>query len=167
MSSQNPQVLIVMGSKSDHAVMSETEKLLKELGISCEVHIASAHRTPDRVVRLAREAADRGIQVVVAAAGLAAHLAGAVAAHTSLPVIGVPLEASSLGGIDSLLSMVQMPPGVPVATVAIGRAGAKNAAVLAAQIIALQDGDVAKKVAAYRRRMAEATEEPEQKDRDL
>lgn len=159
MSLQHPKVLIVMGSQSDRAVMGETEKLIKEFGISCDVQIASAHRTPDKVIGLACEAAGRGIQVIVAAAGLAAHLAGVIAAHTSLPVIGVPLEASSLGGLDALLSTVQMPPGVPVATVAIGKPGAKNAALLAAQIIGLHDKDVAKKWVAYRRRISEAVED--------
>lgn len=154
MTSENPQVLIIMGSKSDHAVMVETEKLLGEFGISHEVHIASAHRTPEKVSRLASEAAGRGVKVIIAAAGLAAHLGGAIAARTLLPVIGVPLEASSLGGLDSLLSMVQMPPGVPVATVALGRAGAKNAAVLAAQVLATSDTDLAAKLKAYRENIA-------------
>lgn len=159
----NSQVLIIIGSPSDHAVMSETEKLLKELEIPCELHIASAHRTPEKVKKLAGEAEGRGIKVVIAAAGLAAHLAGVVAAHTNLPVIGVPLEASSMGGLDSLLSMVQMPPGVPVATVAVGRAGAKNAAVLAAQVISLNDAGTANRLKSYRQKMAQAVEEADAK----
>jgi phosphoribosylaminoimidazole carboxylase PurE protein len=161
--SENSKVLIIIGSQSDHAVMSETEKLLKELEIPCELHIASAHRTPDKVMKLSGEAAGRGVKVVIAAAGLAAHLAGVVAAHTNLPVIGVPLEASSMGGLDSLLSMVQMPPGVPVATVAVGRAGAKNAAVLAAQMIGLNDDGVAQRLKAYRENMARKVEESDAK----
>ncbi len=158
-----PRVLIIMGSESDHAVMAETEKLLNELGISSEMHIASAHRTPERATALAREAASRGIRVIIAAAGLAAHLAGVLAAHTMLPVIGVPLEASSLGGLDALLSMVQMPPGIPVATVAVGRAGAKNAAVLAAQIVALGDEATASALKAYRESMARKVDEADSK----
>jgi phosphoribosylaminoimidazole carboxylase PurE protein len=154
----NPQVLIIMGSASDKAVMGETKKMLAEFNIASEVHIASAHRTPEKVSRLASEAAGRGIKVVIAGAGLAAHLAGVIAAHTTLPVIGVPLDASSLGGIDSLLSIAQMPPGIPVATVAIGKPGAKNAAVLAAQIVGLSDEAVAGAVEAHRRAMAESVE---------
>lgn len=151
----HPRVMVMMGSSSDHAIMAETETMLGELGIPFELRIASAHRTPDRVALLAGEAAGRGIMVIIAAAGLAAHLPGVVAAHTALPVIGVPLEASALGGIDALLSMVQMPPGVPVATVAVGRAGAKNAAVLAARILALSDATLAERLRRYRQRIAD------------
>lgn len=160
----NPTVLIIMGSASDKAVMTETQKLLAEFSVASEMHIASAHRTPDRVMRLASEAAGRGVKVVIAGAGLAAHLAGVIAAHTTLPVIGVPLDASSLGGMDSLLSIAQMPPGIPVATVAIGKAGAKNAAVLAAQIVGLSDEAVAQAVKAHRQAMAESVEKA---DREL
>jgi phosphoribosylaminoimidazole carboxylase PurE protein len=154
----NPQVLIIMGSKSDAAVMKATEDLLAEFGIPFETHIASAHRTPQKVVKLASEAEGRGVKTIIAAAGLAAHLPGVIAAHTTLPVIGVPLEASGLGGLDALLSIAQMPPGIPVACVAVGKPGAKNAAVLSAQLIALTDANVAEKVKAHRATMAEAVE---------
>ncbi len=135
----NPQVLILMGSDSDWPVMSEAHRALTDLGIACEAHVSSAHRTPERTARLAREAAARGVKVIVCGAGAAAHLAGVVAAETTLPVIGVPLPTSPLRGLDSLLSTVQMPGGVPVATMALGPAGAKNAAIFAAQILALSD----------------------------
>ncbi len=149
-----PQVLIVMGSDSDLPVAEDAAKILGELGILYEMTIASAHRTPGRVMTLAVEAEKRGIEVIIAVAGGAAHLAGVVAAHTLLPVIGVPVNSSPLQGIDSLLSTVQMPAGVPVATMAVGRAGAKNAAILAAQIIARQDKGVMKKLTAFRKRIA-------------
>lgn len=153
----NPQVLIIMGSASDKPVMKATEELLAEFGIPFETHVASAHRTPAKVTKLATEAEGRGVKTIIAAAGLAAHLPGVIAAHTTLPIIGVPLEAS-LGGLDSLLSIVQMPPGIPVACVAVGKAGAKNAAVLAAQMVGLTDATVAEKVKAHRAAMAEAVE---------
>jgi phosphoribosylaminoimidazole carboxylase PurE protein len=137
---------ILMGSESDKEVMNLTSQILSDLGIPCEVNIMSAHRTPDKVKEYASGAAGRGLKVLIAGAGLAAHLAGAVAAHTILPVIGVPLAAGPLNGMDSLLSTVQMPKGIPVATVAIGSHGARNAAYLAAQIIALEDDDVAAKL---------------------
>ncbi|MDQ7820667.1 MAG: 5-(carboxyamino)imidazole ribonucleotide mutase [Armatimonadota bacterium] len=134
-----PLVGIVMGSESDRPTMDEAARVLAQLGIPCEVVVASAHRTPDLVDRYARSAEERGLRVLIAAAGGAAHLAGALAARTVLPVIGVPLAATSLGGLDALLSTVQMPPGVPVATVAIGSWGARNAALLAARILAVHD----------------------------
>lgn len=137
--SERIQVLVLYGSESDRSTMEETSRVLQSFGIAHELASASAHRSPDRVRELVKGAPGRGVQVFIAAAGMANHLAGAVAAHTTLPVIGVPLGGSSLGGADALLSTVQMPPGVPVATVAIGSAGAKNAAVLAAQILALHD----------------------------
>jgi len=149
-----PQVLIMMGSDSDLPVVEESGKILGEFGIPYEMTIASAHRTPERVMKLAAEAEERGIEVIIAAAGAAAHLAGVVAAHTLLPVIGIPINSSPLQGIDSLLSTVQMPPGVPVATMAVGKAGAKNAAILAAQIIGRKDKGIMKKLAAFRKRMA-------------
>ena len=133
------QVLVLFGSDSDRPTMEETSRVLLSFDIRHELVSASAHRSPDRVRELVKEAPGRGVQVFIAAAGMANHLAGAVAAHTTLPVIGVPLGGSPLGGADALLSTVQMPPGVPVATVAIGPAGAKNAAVLAAQILALRE----------------------------
>lgn len=149
-----PQVLIIMGSDSDLPVVEEAGKILGEFGVPYEMTIASAHRTPERVMKLAAGAEERGIEVIIAAAGAAAHLAGAVAAHTLLPVIGIPINSSPLQGIDSLLSTVQMPPGVPVAAMAVGKAGAKNAAILAAQIIGRQDKGIMKKLAAFRKRMA-------------
>ena len=137
---------VVYGSKSDESVMAACLETLDSLELSYEVNVMSAHRTPAEVAEYASSAEERGLKVIIAAAGLAAHLAGAVAANTSLPVIGVPLSAGTLGGLDALLSTVQMPPGVPVATVAIGKYGAKNAAWLAARIIALQDSDLAKRL---------------------
>jgi len=149
-----PQVLIIMGSDSDLPVVEEAGKILGEFGVPYEMTIASAHRTPARVMKLAAGAEKRGIEVIIAAAGAAAHLAGVVAAHTLLPVIGIPINSSPLQGIDSLLSTVQMPPGVPVAAMAVGKAGAKNAAILAAQIIGRKDKGIMKKLAAFRKRMA-------------
>ena len=134
---------ILMGSESDREVMKYTSDILKDLDITFEVNVMSAHRTPDKVREYSSTASERGLKVLIAGAGLAAHLAGAVAAHTILPVIGVPLVAGPLNGMDSLLSTVQMPKGIPVATVAIGSHGARNAAYLAAQIIALEDENVA------------------------
>lgn len=134
-----PAVGIVFGSSSDEQVMQGCADVLKELGIPYEMNVMSAHRTPAAVARYAGTAAERGVKVLIAGAGMAAHLAGTVAAHTTLPVIGVPLNAGTLGGLDALLATAQMPAGVPVATVAVGSAGAKNAAWLAAQILALGD----------------------------
>lgn len=153
-----PKVLIIMGSNSDLPVIEDTGKILKEFGIPYEMTIASAHRTPERVRKLSAEAERKGIEVIIAAAGAAAHLAGVVAAHTILPVIGVPINSSPLQGLDSLLSMVQMPPGVPVATMAVGKAGAKNAAIFAAQIIGRKDKVIIKKLNKYRRQMAAEVE---------
>jgi phosphoribosylaminoimidazole carboxylase PurE protein len=152
--SRMPRVGILMGSDSDLPTMQEAATLLAEFGVPFEMHVASAHRTPDRVTRYARAAASRGVQVLIAGAGGAAHLAGVLAAHATLPVIGVPMEGGSLGGLDALLATVQMPGGVPVATVAIGKAGARNAALLAVQILALQSADLARKLRAYRTGLA-------------
>lgn len=146
-----PKVLIIMGSDSDFPIVEETGKVLKMFGIPYEMTIASAHRTPARVQKLAAEAEQRGIEVIIAAAGAAAHLAGVAASHTMLPVIGIPINSSPLQGFDSLLSTVQMPPGVPVAAMAVGRAGAKNAAFFAAQIIGRKDRRLVKKLTAYRK----------------
>lgn len=154
----SPLVAILMGSESDFEMMERCHKTLREFGIAHEVRVMSAHRTPDAVANFVRGAPARGIRVFIAAAGGAAHLAGAVAAHTSLPVIGVPLAATELQGLDALLSTVQMPPGVPVATVAIGRFGAVNAAVLAVQILALGDPALAKKLADWREAMRRKVE---------
>lgn len=153
-----PKVLIIMGSDSDLPIMEETGRLLNELGIPFEMTIASAHRSPERTVRLAMAAEGEGIEVIIAGAGAAAHLSGVIASHTILPVIGVPINSSPLQGFDSLLSMVQMPPGVPVATMAVGKAGAKNAAVFAGEIIARKDAGIAKKLKAYKETMAEEVE---------
>ena len=138
-------VLILMGSDSDAPVMSAAGEVLTEFGVTWEMTVASAHRSPARVMRLIDEAPGRGVKVFIVGAGAAAHLAGVVAAHTTLPVIGVPIDSSALKGLDALLSTVQMPPGVPVATVAIGKPGATNAGVLAAQMIALADPGLADK----------------------
>ena len=151
----NPKVLIVTGSDSDVHIMEGAEKLLKEFGIAYELVIASAHRTPERATELAVSAEKNGVEVIIAGAGMAAHLAGVLAANTIIPVIGVPIDSSPLHGIDSLVSTVQMPPGVPVATMAIGTAGAKNAAILAAQIIGLRDTKVTKRLKAFKKKMAE------------
>ncbi|MBI3990812.1 MAG: 5-(carboxyamino)imidazole ribonucleotide mutase [Candidatus Omnitrophica bacterium] len=144
------KVAVVMGSDSDLPVMTETVNVLKEFGIEPEVRILSAHRSPDATAKFAKEAVSSGIKVIIAGAGGAAHLAGALASHTTLPVIGVPLAAQGLNGLDALLSTVQMPSGIPVATVAIGTAGAKNAAILALEIIATADEEIDKKLKKYR-----------------
>jgi len=157
-----PRVLILMGSDSDWEVMSEAKKALDDMGIGSEVHVSSAHRTPERTGKLAREAAGRGIEVLVCGAGAAAHLAGVCAAETELPVLGVPLASSDLKGLDALLSTAQMPAGVPVGTLAIGKAGARNAGLLAARIIARSDPKVAEKLRAQRRKMAEEVEAKDQ-----
>ena len=153
-----PKVLIVIGSDSDLPVMEETGKVLDGLGIPYTLAIASAHRSPERTRKIATEAEERGIEVIIAGAGMAAHLAGVLASYTLLPVIGVPIESSSLHGLDSLLSTVQMPPGVPVATMAIGRAGAKNAAIFSAQIVSRKDYRVAKRLKKYKKKMSEEVE---------
>lgn len=148
------KVGVVMGSDSDWPTMKEAVDILRQFSIECDVEVLSAHRTPERTVRYARQAERRGYKVLIAGAGGAAHLPGVLAALTPLPVIGVPMQTSSLGGVDSLYSIVQMPAGVPVATVAIGKAGAINAGILAAQIIGATDPDVRAKVKAYKRKLA-------------
>lgn len=152
-------VLILMGSDSDAPIMQGAVDILRELEVSCEMTVASAHRSPDRVMQLVREAPARGVKVFIVGAGAAAHLAGVVAAHTSAPVIGVPIDSSALNGLDALLSTVQMPPGVPVATVSIGKPGATNAGVLAAQILALGDPAMASRLDAYKRKLAERVDQ--------
>ena len=154
----NLDVLILMGSESDAAVMSAAGAALTELGLTWEMTVASAHRSPARVQRLVSEAPGRGVKVFIVGAGAAAHLAGVVAAHTTLPVIGVPIDSSALKGLDALLSTVQMPPGVPVATVAVGKPGATNAGILAAQMIALADARVAAALVAHKSALAEKVE---------
>jgi len=144
-----PLVLVAMGSASDADVMKGCTETLKELGIPYEVRVMSAHRTPEKTREVTGGAAERGIEVIVAGAGWAAHLAGVMAAHTTLPVIGVPIDSSPLQGLDALLATVQMPPGIPVATVSLGKGGAKNAAVLAARILGIKYPEVRKTLKAY------------------
>jgi 5-(carboxyamino)imidazole ribonucleotide mutase len=155
----NPLVSIVMGSDSDLDIMNEAAAALDQFGISYEIDVTSAHRSPVRTSEFARRAAGRGIKAIIAGAGGAAHLAGVIAAETTVPVIGVPIPSTSLNGLDSLLSVVQMPAGIPVATVAIGKAGATNAGILAAQIIGLNDSDVANKLKQHKQKLAEGVEE--------
>src|SRR5207237_28466 len=155
---QMPSVLILMGSDSDAPVMQGAVEVLKDFGISSDMTVASAHRSPERVMRLVRDAPARDVKVVIVGAGAAAHLAGVVAAHSTLPVIGVPIDSSALNGLDALLSTVQMPPGVPVATVSIGRPGATNAGVLAAQILGVGDQTIAKKLDEYKKKLADKVE---------
>lgn len=147
---KDPLVAVVMGSASDQEVMQGCIETLRSMEIPHEVKILSAHRTPDETRAYAISASRRGLQVIIAGAGWAAHLAGFIAAHTWLPVIGIPIDSSALNGMDALLSTVQMPPGVPVATVSLGKGGATNAAVLAAEILALKYPEIAEKIRAYR-----------------
>ncbi len=158
-----PAVAIVMGSDSDLEIMREAGKALDEFGVAYEMDVTSAHRSPARTGEFARTAAQRGIKVIIAGAGGAAHLAGVIAAETTLPVIGVPIPSTSLGGLESLLATVQMPAGIPVATVAIGKAGATNAGILAAQMLALSDEEIAAKLRAYKEKLARGVEEKSRK----
>lgn len=159
-----PKVAIVLGSDSDYSVIQDMVRILNEFEIPHEVTVSSAHRSPDRTHRYAVTLEDRGIQVVIACAGAAAHLAGVLASHTILPVIGVPIDSGPLTGIDALLSTSMMPAGVPVATMGIGKAGASNAAVLAAQILARSDPDLVGRLKEYKKQLAEKVEE---RDREL
>jgi phosphoribosylamine--glycine ligase len=152
-----------MGSDSDLGVMEATVSILRKFGVPFEITVASAHRTPLRAAEFASKAKDRGIKVIVAGAGHAAHLAGAMAAQTTLPVIGVPIDSSAFQGLDALLSTVQMPPGIPVATVAVGKPGATNAGILAVQILAVSDQSLADKLAAYKAEMAAKVDEKAKK----
>lgn len=156
-------VLILMGSDSDAPIMQAAVDVLRELGISSEMTVASAHRSPERVMRLIREAPGRGVKAFIVGAGAAAHLAGVVAAHTTMPVIGVPIDSSALKGLDALLSTVQMPPGVPVATVSIGKPGATNAGILAAQILAVGDPAISARLDAHKKTMAQKVEQAAEK----
>jgi 5-(carboxyamino)imidazole ribonucleotide mutase len=149
-----PLVGVVMGSKSDWETMKQAADVLKQFGVAHECRVVSAHRTPDMAVEYAKTAESRGMEVIIAAAGGAAHLAGVIAALTVLPVLGVPMQSKSLGGLDSLLSMVQMPGGIPVGTLAIGEAGAKNAGLLAVRILAASRPDLRKKLHDYHAEMA-------------
>jgi phosphoribosylamine--glycine ligase len=148
------KVLILMGSDSDLPVMEGTATVLREFNIPYKMTVASAHRTPDRTLKLVTSSEKEGVQIIIAGAGSAAHLAGVIASHTTLPVIGIPIDSSPLKGIDALYSTVQMPPGIPVATMAIGKAGAKNAGIYAAQILGRQDSRIAKALKDYKKKMA-------------
>jgi 5-(carboxyamino)imidazole ribonucleotide mutase len=147
---ENTRVAVIMGSTSDQRIMAECTRHLDYFGIPSQEFILSAHRTPDETAQLARQARENGIKIIIAGAGMAAHLPGVIAAHTTLPVIGVPLAGSELNGVDALYSIVQMPSGVPVATVAIGKAGAINAAVLAAEILAITDEEIHDKLIQFK-----------------
>lgn len=164
MAQASPRVGIIMGSQSDWETLRHAAEVLETLGVAHEVRIVSAHRTPRRMVAYAEGAAERGLQVIIAGAGGAAHLPGMVASLTALPVFGVPVESKALSGLDSLLSIVQMPGGVPVGTLAIGKAGAVNAALLAAAVVGLTDPEVAAALAAWRKRQSEAVAETPQRD---
>jgi phosphoribosylaminoimidazole carboxylase PurE protein len=166
MAKQTALVSIVMGSDSDLEIMREAGKALEQFGVAYEIDITSAHRAPRKTAEFARNAAGRGIKVIIAGAGGAAHLAGVIAAESTLPVIGVPIPSSSLQGMDSLLATVQMPAGIPVATVAIGKAGATNAGILAAQMLALSDAELAKKMHAHKEKLAQGVEEKSRKLRE-
>ncbi|MCR4396989.1 MAG: 5-(carboxyamino)imidazole ribonucleotide mutase [Candidatus Saccharicenans sp.] len=157
------KVTIFLGSDSDFEVVKEALDILKEFGIYYNLEVTSAHRSPDRTVRLIREAEQQGTEVFIAVAGKAAHLPGVVAAHTVLPVIGVPVESQALAGLDALLSIVQMPKGIPVATVALGKTGGANAALLAASILATSDRELKGRLEAYRQKLAEKVEESSRK----
>jgi phosphoribosylaminoimidazole carboxylase PurE protein len=158
-----PVVSIVMGSDSDLEIMNEAAKALEGFGIPYEIDVTSAHRSPARTSDFTRKAAGRGIKVIIAGAGGAAHLAGVIAAETTLPVIGVPIPSTPLNGMDSLLAIVQMPAGIPVATVAIGKAGAANAGILAAQMIGLSDPAIAERLKQHKKKLADGVEEKSRK----
>lgn len=159
-------VSIVMGSQSDEEVMAKAAQVMNEFGISHEMRVISAHRTPDKAHEFASSAKERGTKVIIAGAGKAAHLAGVMASLTTLPVIGVPMKTSDLGGLDSLLSTVQMPGGIPVATTAIGSSGAKNAALMAIAVLALMDQDLEAELQTYRKEMRDAVEEDDRAVRE-
>ena len=159
-----PRVLLIMGSETDLPVMQEAANILKKFDVPYEMRISSAHRSPVRTIALAAEAVGRGVQVIIAGAGMAAHLAGVVASKTILPVIGVPMPGGALNGVDALYATVQMPAGIPVGTMAIGKAGAKNAGLFAIQILSLSDAQLAESLVRYR---AEMDKELEQKDAEL
>jgi phosphoribosylaminoimidazole carboxylase PurE protein len=157
-----PLVSVVMGSDSDFPVMSETINILEDFKLPHEVFITSAHRSPERTSSFAKKASERGIKVIIVGAGAAAHLAGVIASQSLLPVIGVPIDATALGGIDALLSIAQMPGGVPVATMAVGKAGAKNAGLLAIRILSVEDGNLRKKLDRFVRDMARDVEKKQE-----
>jgi phosphoribosylaminoimidazole carboxylase PurE protein len=155
MTQKNPLVGIMMGSDNDYDIMVEAAKVLRQLDVPFEMIVSSAHRTPERTAEYVRGASERGLKVLIAGAGAAAHLAGVVAAETTLPVIAVPIDATSLQGLDALLAMVQMPAGIPVATMAIGAAGSRNAGIFAARILALENGELAQRLDTFKQEMAE------------
>jgi phosphoribosylaminoimidazole carboxylase PurE protein len=163
MANAQPKVGILMGSDADLEVMRETENRLDSFGIAYETRIISAHRTPEKAAAYAATAEQRGLEAIICGAGAAAHLAGAIAAHTTLPVIGIPIDSSSLKGLDALLATVQMPVGIPVATMAIGKAGAANAGIFAAQIVGRKDAEVAAKLVQFKKEMAASVEERDRK----
>lgn len=156
---QKPLVGVIMGSRSDWPTLSKAAEILAELGVPYETKVVSAHRTPDRLVEYAKTARERGLRIIIAGAGGAAHLPGMVASMTSLPVLGVPVKSSALSGLDSLLSIVQMPKGIPVGTLAIGEAGAANAGILAASMLANNDAALLKRLDAYRQAQTDAVAE--------
>ncbi|MFC1591777.1 5-(carboxyamino)imidazole ribonucleotide mutase [Thermodesulfobacteriota bacterium] len=159
----NPQVAIVMGSDSDLPIMEEAATILNQFEIAFEMRVSSAHRTPKRTAEFAMQARERGIEVIIAGAGAAAHLAGVLASETTLPIIGVPIDATALNGLDALLATVQMPGGIPVATMAIGKAGARNAGIFAVQILALKDPALAEKLSIFKKDMAKKVTEKDQR----
>lgn len=163
MATAQPKVGILMGSDSDLEVMREAEKRLDSFGITYETRIMSAHRTPEKAAAYAATAEQRGLEVIICGAGAAAHLAGAIAANTTLPVIGIPIDSSSLKGLDALLATVQMPAGIPVATMAIGKAGAANAGIFAAQIVGRKDAEVSAKLSKFKKELAAGVEERDRK----
>lgn len=163
---EKPLVAIIMGSASDYPVAEPALEIFRAFGVPFDIEVSSAHRTPDRTAAYVKDAEKNGLRVIIAIAGMAAHLPGVVAAHTALPVIGVPVAASDLKGMDALLSIVQMPPGVPVACMSLGRAGGKNAALYAVQILALEDDGLAGKFRDYRREMAAGVEKQSQGIKD-
>ena len=150
-----------MGSDSDHAIMREAADILDEFGVGYDLRVSSAHRSPKRTTEIVEKAGHSAVKVIIAGAGAAAHLAGVIAAHTTLPVIGVPIDSSPLKGVDALLSTVQMPAGIPVATMAVGKAGARNAGILAVQILALGDSTLRAKLGRYKKKLAKGVEEKE------
>ena len=163
MSNSNVQVAIIMGSDSDLPIVEASFAVLDDFGVNYTKNVMSAHRTPHDVMQLIKNSEDNGCQVFIAAAGMAAHLAGAVAAHSSKPVIGIPIESGGMGGIDALLSTAMMPPGVPVATVAVGKSGAKNSAILAVQILATSDEALSGKLREFKENMRKEVLEKDQK----
>jgi 5-(carboxyamino)imidazole ribonucleotide mutase len=160
------RIMVFIGSDSDFDVVQDGLALLKEFGLTYSLEVTSAHRSPERTLALVRRAEQEGTEIFIAVAGKAAHLAGVVAAHTARPVIGVPVDSGGLGGLDALLSTVQMPKGVPVATMGLGRTGASNAALLAVQILSLKDEALLEKLQAYRRRMGAQVEDASRKLKD-